>query len=1610
MMPNKRSKVLLIVLSLLITFFYSNLSVFQLSQSSSNTSEFGFKNDYISSSSNFQKEIIVYFNKSTYNNSVISKFNYYGGTIHDEWNNLFSSFSGFAGIIPSEQNKTLFQNEFLDAQIENNEILETLMNYASIQTGAINSSWFLNGYKGETNCSIAVLDTGINPTHSFFPNGYDSTDLRGDIVGWDNLINFNPISDENGHGTYISSIISGTGNYEYNSTNPILLKINGNYSHTELFEESSPAKNYSLKIFSFNASNPGSEILVNSSWSLHSSGIDDLWFELYYENNLVGYSHNLNTDVNYIINYTIPQNDIGIYDLFIKYHKQLQKIPVFSFKASTRYYPEFFIKDYRYNTGIANGTKIVSYKILNQSGIGYSSDLISALAHVIKNRTAYHIISVCLSIGTIGDDVGAINNAINEVIKNGVLVVIAAGNSGIETSDALNKLATNKNAIVVGAINDKDQIASFSSMGKIAGNTLKPDIVAPGGSQLSGHRTINSAGEESNEITTGYGTSIAAAIVSGAINLLIEAKWVNWDQWNQINISESVKYLKAILLMTASETGILREDDPNTIEDESTYSPTTSFAPFTYGLKDIHEGYGRVNIQAAIDAISKTFEVNSSVNGNLMSSQEDPRGSHVFAREIELIEGYQYLFNLSDVDAVADFDMYLFSNTSNQYGEPILLESSRKWYGDYDYFYFTPKNNQTNCILTIKAIEGNSQFSLDVSVVENLFEPELRIPEIYYFGGAKNTTIMSFQEFFGNEPNKNYSIDSYRFYIELYDNDTSNVPPQEVYVSIMGISTNYTLTKFNPLDNNFTNGALYISDYISFPKSGLLQYFFITSDGKFKTRYPKMGFFNITIEFPTDSVQFPFEHDFNDGMGNWTYTGTGWNVLNQSNNKDNRSRIYQDSWNSLYFGTHHNYPENYTYQPIRITEDPSLNGSLISPLYNLTYLNENKTQPYAKLGLRVSINAGDFVNLQINLNWTGWLTLRTYTDEESDWFMEEINLTDYIGYFVQFRFETNLDNTFDPINYKGLILDYFSITNYTNHHSPLIKFNLDKNVPITHESKFHQFVVSCEYYDLDNNYPEYIYLEMDTKNYTMYNIYGDWNASSSQAGDYGIAFLRSLILEEIVNQSFRFHISDGKFMNTTQWYNENNSLFQFIEPIPLEFNIIQDQKFIGYEFSNSNLSDYYISGVPLPKEFNAWLGGDNSWHPFVRLGEQFIYGGIGQSYGSINQGYGNNWDAKLITKALSLKSEYNIYLEFNQEISLQNEFFQPDDQLDRCIVSISKDFGSSWETLKEYTYDTESLFGVEKIDITAYSGEDIMIMFTLNSNNIVIGIGYGWLINEIYIGYDKTTDFISPEVEIINPTNETTVKSLISIRAKLTDDIELDESRIYVFLNDKSIDRSKLIFNSTTNILEFTWNTNSFKDGSVEIRVVVYDRAGNIAENTIIVRVNNGRWWNLWGPYIILVSCVIVLSIGLYLIAEKKGKFWVEKIKEGRVEKIRLSDIDKDQTIKRIELVEPEEELKKPLTLYCKYCRSWFTADKFDIFCPKCDHDQIYAAYNCLNCGRWWWKDEPGENFYCKSKGCKGIRLIRRDKKDVQELLAQKGKILRKFDRKRKKFSILNSD
>lgn len=1501
--------------------------------------------------------------------------------IDNDWNNIFSSIAGFAGVIPNE-NISLFGNEFPDANIEIDEIIETQMNYASFQIGAKNSTWYLNGYTGNTDSSIAVLDSGVNLNHIF---------LKDRISGWQSFIDDTSISDNFGHGTLMSSIIAGTGSDLYNSGTPSNVNLYGNYSHLDLFGSDPSPNNFTIKLFSFNTSKINSKIILNSSWNIFKDGIDGFWFELYCDNILVNSSNNVIPTQRNVIIHQVSESGLGVYDLYIKYHKT-NKFPIFSFNSSALIFPEFYVKNNNHYTGIANSSKILAYKIVNETGKGYVSDLISALGSIIQNRSKHHIASTCLSIGTFGDNFEAINKVIDDVINNGIVVIIAAGNTGVSsTQSTLNKLAIANDAIVVGATNDNDQITSYSGIGE------QIDIVAPGGSKLKNHRMVISADPKSNSTTSALGTSISTAIVSAATNILIEAIWGDWSVWENQDPQERVGTIKSILLMTASETDLQREDDPQTSVNENQYSPT-SFSGLLSSIKDEHEGYGRINLQVAIDAMIKYLNINTSISDYLYSSQENPLTSHAFARRVVLKPNKQYLFNITDKDETGDFDLFLFSNDSKGNGEPIILQTSRKWYSNSNSFYFTPKQNQTESIIVVKAISGSGTFTLKVSNVNNSYAPQLEIPEISYFGGAKNTTVMGFQEYSGSYHPKNYSIDSYRFYINYFDNDSTNVPPQEVYVSIIELSRNYSLYQFNVLDSNYTNGALFFSDYLKLPLPMTYHYYFSASDGSYTTRYPELGELSILIEYPYDSEKFPDFHSFNTGLGNWTYNGTGWGLLKQYNSFDNRADIYDNNWTSMYFGAFHNYPLSYSYQPNLVT-DPYPNGTLFSPLFDLTQLNENLTTPYAKFGLRTSINSGDLIILQIGLNWTNWITLRIFTNEESEWHAEEFNLTEYIGYFIQFRFISILDDNSDPVNYKGLMLDCFELTNYTNLYAPHIFFDLSYDISPVNGSKFEKFGFSCEYFDGDKNYPEFVYIEMDGANYSMYNVGGHWNTSLN------IKFARSLLLGELDNQTFRFHASDGIYINTTEWYNVNNTLFNFISPIPYQFNLNYSNKLIGFQFSSEVMTDYYVVGTPSPKESTAWFNGDNTWHSIRRLGQYYIYGGIGNSFGSLNQGYGSNWDAKLITYPLYLRDEYNCYLKFEHEIVLQNDGISPEDP-DHCTISVSIDYGENWIILKEYYYDDEILSGNESIDLSEYRDEILMVMFTINSNDDPIGLGYGWLLSDIYIGYDEITDFINPNVYIISPLNQETVGSLYTIRANLSDNVNLDSSRIYIYIDGVLVERQLYSFDRDTGILEYKWDTTYYSDGNHEITVTAFDKEGNRADATISIFVQNGFFnWRTWGPWVMVFLSLIIFSFIIYKIAKKKRRVKREKTRKISSEKIGL---DKIQKMRMVELVKLEEEMSRPLILYCKYCKSWFESNKFDYICPICEHDQIYSAYNCVSCNKWYFKDEPAEDYYCKSKTCKNVRLFRREGEDIKEVLKNEGIILRKFERKKNKFSILD--
>jgi hypothetical protein len=298
----------------------------------------------------------------------------------------------------------------------------------------------------------------------------------------------------------------------------------------------------------------------------------------------------------------------------------------------------------------------------------------------------------------------------------------------------------------------------------------------------------------------------------------------------------------------------------------------------------------------------------------------------------------------------------------------------------------------------------------------------------------------------------------------------------------------------------------------------------------------------------------------------------------------------------------------------------------------------------------------------------------------------------------------------------------------------------------------------------------------------------------------------------------------------------------------------------------------------------------------------------------------------------------------------------------------------------------------------------------LHSNNVTIGLGNGWLLSNIYVGYDEDTDFISPNIQLISPSSGDTVNSNTLVKAYISDNIEVDNSRIYLYLNNKIVENNLVNFNSETGVLVFNWDTTLSIDGQYQIKVVAYDKEGNRAESSVNVKVENG-FFNLrtWGPWLLIIASLIVIGIVAFLIAERRGKIRFKNRNTLNAEEVRLKHIDRDQVIKRIELIETQDEQNKPLILHCKFCRAWFESDKFNYMCPICEHDQIFVAYNCINCGKWYFKDKTSNEYYCKNKSCKGVRLIKREKEEIQNILNKKGIFLRKYEPKKRKFSILDS-
>ncbi|MFT4344109.1 MAG: S8 family peptidase [Candidatus Woesearchaeota archaeon] len=186
-----------------------------------------------------------------------------------------------------------------------------------------------------------------------------------------------------------------------------------------------------------------------------------------------------------------------------------------------------------YFKGVAPNARILAYKVLDESGGGFMSDIISGIEEAVLDGA--DILS--LSLGGFGDPDDPVSISADNAVLDGKVVVVAAGNDGEYGYQTIGSPGTARKVITVGAIDNDLRMAEFSSKGPVVwegGYLFKPDIVAPGVEICAAKSSEDKIRDliltneqrevhctENNQHISISGTSMATPHVSGAIALLV---------------------------------------------------------------------------------------------------------------------------------------------------------------------------------------------------------------------------------------------------------------------------------------------------------------------------------------------------------------------------------------------------------------------------------------------------------------------------------------------------------------------------------------------------------------------------------------------------------------------------------------------------------------------------------------------------------------------------------------------------------------------------------------------------------------------------------------------------------------------------------------------------------------------------------------------------------------------------------------------------------------------------------------------------------------------------------------------------------------------------------
>ncbi|XVV16051.1 S8 family serine peptidase [Actinoplanes sp. CA-131856] len=196
--------------------------------------------------------------------------------------------------------------------------------------------------------------------------------------------------------------------------------------------------------------------------------------------------------------------------------------------------------------GVAPGVRIVSAK---GGDWGVTESAVIAAMEWLSGTEHADVVNMSVSFpDSPGTD--AMEAAVADLTRrDGTLFVVAAGNDGNNGNNPnggsdyrISSPGSAPDALTVGAVDHDDNLADFSSRGPALGDTVKPDVTAPG-VDITGALSRDAGGSDTELYTTGYGTSYATPHVTGAAALLLQAH----PDWTPAMV-------KAALMATARST------------------------------------------------------------------------------------------------------------------------------------------------------------------------------------------------------------------------------------------------------------------------------------------------------------------------------------------------------------------------------------------------------------------------------------------------------------------------------------------------------------------------------------------------------------------------------------------------------------------------------------------------------------------------------------------------------------------------------------------------------------------------------------------------------------------------------------------------------------------------------------------------------------------------------------------------------------------------------------------------------------------------------------------------------------------------------------------------